>query len=386
MTQLTVNKFLTLVTFFIISFLIYAFYISQFEFQLFSSKNSKSSFFYDYKLSQNIHTNYSTGSGTVATVIDEAKRTHQDFLMFTDTNIAPSLEIDRYQNQIGLLFGHKIIDETFRTNNYNYDKSSVGAASDLKIESPVIKKGFNLKHLINTDADGLEVINLKQISQTSWEKSKISTIWSILLYPFNPRLSLMRLYSEPTEELRIFDQISQKRNMSMFLGAEVTAKAIPITNLIMKFPSYERVLSVGSQHLLLTSELTGNIQIDKIKIIEALKKGSFYIAFDELGETTGFEIYSEDLKSKKRYFLGDNVTFQKDQKIYYKLPSEPNIFFEVVLYKNGVRLDHLNTFEGSFQIKTPGVYRLQVRLSPKLPLPDAIKWLTWIYTNNFYFH
>ena len=385
MVKFTVNKFLTLVTFFIICFLIYAFYISQFEFQLFSAKNSKSSFFYDYKISQNIHTNYSTGSGTVASITDEAKRTHQDFLMFTDTNIAPNLEIDRYQNQIGLLFGYKTTSETFRTVNYSYDKSSAITTTDLKIESPIIKKGFDLKHLINTDADGLEVINLKQISQNSWDKSKISTIWSILLYPFNPRLSLMRLYSEPTEELRIFDQISQKRNISLFLGAEVTAKAIPITNLIMKFPSYERVLSVGSQHLLLTSELTGNINIDKIKIIQALKKGQFYIAFDELGETTGFEIYSENLKNKKKSFMGDAIAFQKDQKIYYKLPSEPNIFFEVVLYKNGIRLDHLNTFEGSFLIKTPGVYRVQVRLSPQLPLPDAIKWLSWIYTNNFYF-
>ncbi len=378
------NKFFSLVTFFVILFLVYAFYISQFQFQLFSSKNSRSTFFYDYKISQNIHTHFSSGSGSVASIAEEAKQTRQDFLIFTDSGVESIIPPDRYQNQIGLLFGEKLVHEKYRLITYKFDKNSNSSVADLKIESPSLKNGFDLKHLVDTDADGIEVINLKMISQKSWEKSKISTIWSLLLYPFNPRLSLMRLFSEPNDELRIFDQISQKRNISMFLGAEATARAIPITNLIMKFPSYERVLSVGSQHLLLTSELTGRIDVDKIQLVQALKNGQFYIAFDELGDPSGFETYLINRKDKKHYLMGDEIVFNPDQKIYFKLPSQPHIFFEVVLFKNGIRVDHLNTFEGEFKIKTPGVYRIQVRLSPKLPLPDAIKWLTWIYTNNFY--
>lgn len=379
------NRFFSLITFFIICFLIYAFYISQFEFQLFSSKNSVSKFFYDYRLSENIHTSLTLGSGTVASVANEAKRAQQNFLLFTDVLPAVELDQDIYLNRIGLLFGQKIINESHRQIIYKFTKNSAETVVDLKIESPSLKTGFDLKHLEDTDADGIEVINLKILSQKSWQKSKISTAWSLLLYPFNPRLSLMRLYSEPNDELRIFDQISQKKKFSLFLGAEASARAIPITNLIMKFPSYERVLSVGSQHLLLSSELTGNIELDKVQIIHALKNGQFYVAFDELGDPTGFETYVINGKSKKYFFLGDSIPYGHDQQIYYKLPSEPNIFFEVVLFKNGIRVDHLNTFEGIFKIKGPGVYRIQVKLSPRLPLPDATKWLTWIYTNNFYF-
>ncbi len=379
------NRFLSLITFLIISFLIYAFYVSQFQFQLFNSKNSRSTFFYDYRLSENIHTVFSLGSGTVASITDEAKQTRQDFLLFTDVGENIQTESDRYQNRIGLLFGEKKVAETQSSIIYKFDKHSPQSVSDLKIESPSLKTGFDIKHLENSESDGIEVINLKITSQRSWEKSKFSTIWSILLYPFNARLSLMRLFSEPNDELRIFDELSQKRNTSMFFGADVSARAIPITNLIMKFPSYERVLSVGSQHLLLTSELTGNMDTDKVTVISALKKGQFYIAFDELSDPTGFETYVINSKSKKYLFMGEDIPFTKDQKIYYRLPSEPNIFFEVVLFKNGLRIDHLNTYKGEFQIKSAGVYRIQVRLSPKLPLPDAIKWLTWIYTNNFYF-
>lgn len=377
------NRFFSLITFSVICFLVYAFYISQFEFQLFNNRNSRSRLFYDYKLAENIHTHFSYGSGTPTSIAAEAKQTRLDFLLFTDVDIPSESESDRYENRIGLLFGEKKIHESYREISYKVNKSSLGV--DLKIEAAPIKTAFDLKHLEVTDADGIEVINLKVLSQKSWEKSKVSTLWSLLLYPFNPRLSLMRLYSEPTEELRIFDQISQKRKFSLFLGSEASARAIPITNLIMKFPSYERILSVGSQHLLLTSEMTGQIERDKKTIVRALKSGQFYIAFDELGDPAGFETFAINARDKKHLFLGDDIEFKKDQTLYYKLPSEPNIFFEVVLFKNGVRVDHLNTFEGLFKIKTPGVYRIQVRLSPRLPLPDAVKWLTWIYTNNFYF-
>lgn len=366
-----------------ICFLIYAFYISQFEFQLFNSRNLRSQFFYDYRLVENIHTQYSLGSGTPTSIADEAKQSRQDFLLFTDVGTNLEIENDRYHNRIGLLFGEKKIGDTYREITYRLNKST--SQYDLKIESPAPKLGYDLKHLEDTDADGIEVINLKSLSQKSWEKSKISTLWSLLLYPFNPRLSLMRLYIEPLDELRIFDQISQKRKFSLYMGAEASARAIPITNLIMKFPSYERILSVGSQHLLLKSELSGNIEEDKKTIVKALKEGQFYIAFDELGDPAGFETFVINGKEKKHLLLGETIDFKKDQTLYYKLPSEPNIFFEVVLFKNGIRVDHLNTFEGFFKIKTPGVYRIQVRLSPRLPLPDAVKWLTWIYTNNFYF-
>jgi hypothetical protein len=377
------NRFFSLITFFVICFLIYAFYISQFEFQLFNSRNLRSRFFYDYKLVENIHTQYSLGSGTPTSIADEAKQSRQDFILFTDAGTQLEVENDRYQNRIGLLFGEKNIGETYREITYRVNKSA--SQNDLKIESPAPRLGFDLKHLENTDADGIEVINLKSLSQKSWEKSKVSTLWSLLLYPFNPRLSLMRLYIEPLDELRIFDQISQKKKFSLFIGSEASARAIPITNLIMKFPSYERILSVGSQHLLLKSELSGNIDEDKKTIVKALKEGQFYIAFDELGDPAGFETYVINGKEKKHLFLGETIDFKKDQTLYYKLPAEPNIFFEVVLFKNGIRVDHLNTFEGVFKIKSPGVYRIQVRLSPRLPLPDAVKWLTWIYTNNFYF-
>lgn len=378
------NRVFSTLAFLIICYLVYGFYISQFEFQLFTTKNKKSSLFYDYRLSSNIHTYLSLGSGTEETITEEAKRARQDFIMITDVDLPVYDSQDHYNDRIGILYAEKKINDAEKIIQYKLQKNS--SLIDLKYHAHPINKSYDQASLAEQSYDGFEVFNLKSITQNAWRQSKLSTLWSVLFYIFNPRLALMRLYNEPTEELRLFDQLSENRSLSMFLGAEASARAIPITNLLMKFPSYERTLSVSSQHLLLTSELTGDMTKDNVKIIEALKKGQFYISFDELGDPTGFEAYVITGKNKPFSFMGSHITLAKDIKIFYKLPAEPNIFFEVVLYRNGKRADHLNTSEGLFTIKQPGTYRLQIRLSPTLPLPDATKWLTWIYTNNFYIH
>ena len=376
------NRVFSILAASIIVFLIYSFYLSTFEFQLFDSSASARSNginqFYDYKVSSNIHSKFSLGSGSYESITQEAVKTKQNFLLFTDLNLSEKIQSDRYENRVGLLFGEKIIKDDARYISYKSDDNF----SKLDYMAHPIKTQFNEEQLFGSNLSGMEVFNLKSITQSSWGRSKFSTVWSLIFYPFNPRLALIRLYVEPSTELQTFDKISMQKKFVMYLGSEASARAIPITNLIMKFPSYERNFSVASQHLLLNSELTGDIKKDRVTVISALNKGQFYISFDELGNPSGFETY---LNSKEgRGLMGETITLKKDTKLFYKLPSEPNVFFEVVLFKNGQRIDHLNTSRGSFPISEPGTYRLQVRLSPRLPLPDAVKWLSWIYTNNFY--
>lgn len=398
------SKFLALIAFFTICFFTYGFYISQFELNFITRKIKTSDYYYDYKLGMNIHTNLSIGSEPLSIILSEAKRAQNKFVMITDLNPSMKLPNDSYLQQIGVLQGAKYGYKDSRLIYFSTNEKNLGMKhgesqlllSDLLSQAPEknnetllvlahpFKTGFNWSGEIPEGLDGIELANLKSLSQQSWKYSKTSTIWSILLYPFNPQLALMRLFQEPTEEINLFDEISKKRKFVAFQGAEASARAIPLANLLIKFPSYERVLSVSSNHLLLTSELTGNMHEDKQKILKALKTGQFYISFDALGDPKGFEAYMFNEGSQKKFSMGSEVKLSDDLKLYFKLPSEPTSFYEVVLYRNGARYDTLNTFEGIFLLREKGTYRIQVRISPSLPLPDAIKWLTWIYTNNFY--
>lgn len=398
------SKVLAAFAFLFVWFFAYGFYISQFELNFIPRKIKTSDLYYDYRLAMNIHTNLSIGSEPLSVILNEAKRAEDKFIMITDLNPQIKSPNDSYLQQIGVLQGAKYGYKDSRLIYYSISEKNLGLKqgesqlllSDLlsqpakKNEDALLvlahpfKTGFSWTGEIPEGLDGIEIANLKSLSQQSWDKSRISTIWSILLYPFNQQLALMRLFQEPTEEINLFDQVSQKRHFVAFQGAEASARAIPLADLLIKFPSYERVLSMASNHLLLTSELTGNMQEDKQKILHALKGGQFYISFDALGDPIGFEAYIFNDHSQKKYSMGSTVSLSDEPKIYFKLPAEPNSFYEVVLYKNGVRADTLNTFEGVFTLKEKGTYRVQVRISPTLPLPDAIKWLTWIYTNNFY--
>jgi hypothetical protein len=311
---------------------------------------------------------------------------------------------DSYLQQVGVLQGAKYGYKDSRLIYFSVSEKNLGLKqgesqlllSDLLSQSTAknkesllvlahpFKTGFTWSGEIPQGLDGVEIANLKTLAKQSWDYSKISTFWSLMLYPFNQQLALMRLFQEPTEEINLFDQISQKRHFVAFQGAEASARAIPLADLLVKFPSYERVLSMASNHLLLTSELTGNMNDDKQKILQALKAGQFYISFDALGDPTGFEAYMFNDHSQRKFSMGSSLNLSDGPKIYFKLPAEPNSFYEVVLYKNGVRADTMNTFEGVFNLQEKGTYRLQVRISPTLPLPDEIKWLSLIYTNNFY--
>lgn len=390
--------------FFLITFFIYGFYISQFELSFIQRKVKTSDFYYDYKMTMNIHTNLSIGSEPLSVILTEAKKAKNNFILITDLNPQIKSPEDNYLHNTGVLQGAKYGYKDSRLIYYSTTEKNLGLKTgesqlllsdhlsqkssknqnSLLVLAHPYKAGFNWSGPIPEGLDGVEIANLKSISQQAWDYSKLSTLWSVMLYPFNAKFALMRLFLEPTEELMLFDQVSQQRRFVAFQGAEASARAIPLADWLIKFPSYERVLSIASNHLLLTSELTGNMNEDKTKILAALKSGQFYICFDALGEPKGFEAYLLDEVSNKRYSIGASIPLNKNLRFYFKLPAEPTSFYEVVLLKNGKRVDVLNTFEGIFPLSGPGVYRIQVRISPRLPLPDAIKWLTWIYTNNFY--
>lgn len=396
------NKILSVLAFFLICFFTYGFYLSQFELNFIARNVNTPNVFYDYKLSSNIHTNQSIGSEPLSVIVADAKKVKSNLILITDLNPTQKIPNDSYLMNLGVLQGAKYGYKDSRLIYYSPTEKNLGlntGESHLQISDLLsqpteghqdqflalahpYKLGFSWSGDLPAGLDAIEIINLKSLTQRSWEKSKLSTVWSLLLYPFNPKLALIRLFQEPSDEINLFDQTAQRRKIVALSGAEASARAIPFTDWLLKFPSYERSLSITSNHLLLSSELTGTMSLDNKKVLEALKLGNFYICFDALGDSTGFQTYL--IQNKMKLPMGSEIKFAKNLKIYFKLPAEPTAFYEVILFKNGERIDTLNIFEGFFEVNSPGIYRLQVRISPRLPLPDAIKWLTWIYTNNYY--
>jgi hypothetical protein len=181
----------------------------------------------------------------------------------------------------------------------------------------------------------------------------------------------------------LWDRIAAERPFFGFAGANASASAIPWADYHMRFPSYQKSLELVSNHILLDSELTGSFQKDRKKIYQALRNGRFYFALDLLGDPKGFNALLVD-KDATQYQMGSRVAFHPGLKLNIRLGQVPTCFYEIVVFKDGQRDEIFNEPEVNYELKGPGVYRVVVRVSPLFPLPDAKRWISWVYSNPFF--
>lgn len=389
----------------LIFYFIYGFYLSQSNLNIITSqiKQNTSRDFYDYRGATNVRTSNSNGSSSPIEVVHEAKKAGLDFIFLTDPNqFGDVTSLNGYtddvlvstENEYSFL-DSRLLYYQFNNNNGFSDSSEAQLyLTDLlsknqkeNEDSFVVlahpfRQGPTWTGAYPSGLDGIEILNPKSISDHAWMRSKLNVIWSFIIYPFNPRYAFLRLFREPVEELALLDQLSQERPTLAFGGSDASARAVPFANTLMKFPSYQTSLEITQNHVLLKSELTGQYQKDRQKILTALKRGNFYVSLDLLGDPTGFQATIED--NEKLYLSGEKVRLNKNLRLRASIPQEPNHFFEIVAFRNGERYATSNEVTLDTPIKEPGVYRVIVRVSPMLPLPEGKRWITWIYTNNFY--
>jgi hypothetical protein len=365
--------------------------------------------YYDYRGAVHVHTSLSTGSGNIQDVVSAAKESALDFVVLTDLNLFPAFDLDRgYDGSVLVINGgeYSYLDSHLLYLDAPLDSrpqtvqnlSSIGQAqiyfSDLlsqerkDADSGVLilahpyKARYRWSGEPPSGMDGIEVINLSSLWEHSWQESKVSTIWSFLIYFFNPDLALFRLYEEPREELELWDHISQSRPAIGIAGADATAKSYVLGNQSIRFPSYQRLFAIANNHVLLTSELTGTASSDRQKILTAIRNRQFYMSLDILADPKGFLAEIKD--DKTSHPIGSIVKLKAGMQLRVRLPYRPEVPFETVVLKDGKRFVTSNSQETVMDIHVPGVYRVMVRIIPTLPLPDGKKWFPWIFTNAFY--
>lgn len=399
-------RLLVTLTVSLIFYFIYGFYLSQMDLNVVPAglKRDHPPGFYDYRGVTNVRTDLSNGSSSPFEVISEGKSVGLDYLFLTDVNQFEKAEpLNGYHGDLLVFVAgeYSFLDSRLLYYDLNSDRKPTDFAEASVYFTDLLSQKHNenkesllvLSHPFQNNNPtwtgayppglaGIEILNPKSVSSEAWIRSKLNVIWSFIIYPFNPRYAFLRLFSEPAEELAVWDQLSQDRPTLGFSGADASARAVPWANALLKFPSYATSFQITSNHVLLNSELTGNYQKDRQKIFTALRKGNFYFSLDLLGDPKGFSAVIED--KDKSILMGETIKFHKNLRIKASLPIQPEDFFEIVLLKNGEREFTSNDLHLDYQLKEPGIYRIIVRVSPTLPLPEGKKWMTWIYTNNFH--
>lgn len=388
-------------------YLIYGLYLANYDVRIFPEELTAEAprGFFDYRGVTNVHTQLSSGSGDISQVIAAAQRAGLDFLSITDLNVfdKPSSLAGYHSNLLVMMDGEYSyinsrllnIGSTTGRHLQGVGRSQVLFAdllSQVKKDDDVgllvlahpKKKNYTWTGEYPAGLDGIEVINLKSAWQDAWTRGKLSFLFSLIVYPFNEQLSLLRLFEDPEEEVRLWDELNKTRPAIGLAGADAEAKLnIGGANSFLRYPTYETLFSLVRNHVLLKSELTGNAVSDVEKLAGAIRQGQFYFSLDILGNPKGFNAVIKNKKGQA-FALGSRLAFEEGLSLEVSLPQKPSAPFDVVILRNGERIMTSNSQITTYFLNEPGVYRVYVRVIPTLPLPDGKKWIPWIYTNPFH--
>ena len=359
--------------------------------------------FHDYRGVINVQTALSTGGGSLKQVIQSAQEAELDFLFVTDLNVYKTpTDSEGYHNSLLVFIGSKysylnsrvmVLDSTTEPMK-NAGQAQVvltdllsqpthSRQSGIVVLAHPLKPGFSWNGTIPEGIDGIEIINLKLMWQNAWLNSTFSFLWTLLIWPFNERLAFLRLLDNPFRELELWDQLSVKRKIIGFAGSDAEARQHLIGSLAFSFPSYKTLFGLVNNHVLLTSELTGQAASDRQKIGSALREGRFYFSVDTLANPKGFNAVIED-SDGKILPMGSELKYRQGLELVVEVPIKPAVPMDVIITRNGERLMTSNSKLTRMPLHSPGVYRAMVRVIPLFPLPDGRKWIPWIYSNPFY--
>lgn len=361
--------------------------------------------FYDYRGALNVQTNLSSGFLSPADVIRAAQEAKLEFITFNELNrFVPGETPDGWQRQLLVINGGKYSYLESRVLSFDVDRlktieslgqaqtviadllSRVGSEStdtrgegrDLLSLGQVSRNGTEWSGAYPAGLSGLEVLNIRQHLGHVFNNARLSFFWSLIIYPFNPDLALIRLFADLDTSFETWDRLTSARKTFGYLGSDAGAPA-QLAGLKIDLPDYDTLFRSFSNHVLLRSELTGDYVSDRKKVLSALHGGQSYFAIDAFGGTKGFAVWYEDAGGISQ--LGARVNIQDSSRLMVRLPRKPVVPFETAIVKDSASIMTSNSTETEFRIFQPGVYRVVVRLFVSPSLFDGGRWTPWIVTN-----
>lgn len=222
----------------------------------------------------------------------------------------------------------------------------------------------------DSNFDGVEVFSL----HTNAKKMNPFTaifdgIWS---YPAYPELTLASYFKRPDENLKKFDEIAAKRNISLIAGTDAHSNigfhlfGDDAGNKVLNFKidDYATIFRLARQHVLIEKDKP----LTSENIIEALKAGRSFIGFDVLADTTGFRF--ERGGPIIIFSHGGSGEDDGPYSVYSPISAR------IVVLRNGTKIREENNRERIYvDLSDPGAYSAEVYLDQLGPPFDKIPWI-----------
>lgn len=229
------------------------------------------------------------------------------------------------------------------------------------------------------DYEGMEVYNLyTNTKKINYFVTFFDWLWSYWSYP---DLMFVRFYERPNNELKKWDELTTTKNQRIvaiagndahanvgFRVGDYTGKRLIGVHL----DPYERTFSVVRNHVLIEKEKP----LTEETLLQSLKSGHCYIAFDIFGDATGFTFTADNHQGRR--IMGDEIELLDGVRLIITTPVKSR----VLLIKDGqVIRDEDGAARKEFTVAERGVYRVEVYLTQ---LGSLVKDKPWIISNPIY--
>lgn len=330
-----------------------------------------------------VHTTLSDGGGTPQEVAAAARAAGLAFVVITDHNNLDAKPFEGYHDGVLVMVGTEVSttaghlvgvglshDPAYRFSGDAQDAlddvASLGgtsfAAHPLSPRADFQWTGWDLP-----GAWGLELWN----GDSQWrEAGWLRLARTAALYALNRRYALLGSLSPPTAALARWDGLLATRAAPGIVGADAHSR-VPISKRFApRFPSYESLLALARNHVVLDEPLRGEAAGDMRAIAVALARGRSYAAVDALAPADGFSFVARGERGQA--VIGDTIAPEAGLKLRVggRMPRGTR----VVLLRDGLPV--AEDVDGVETPGTPGVYRAEAYV-PGWSIP-------WVVTNPIY--
>jgi hypothetical protein len=326
-----------------------------------------------------VHTTLSDGGGTPAEVAAAAKAAGLQFVVITDHNTVDAKPFEGYHDGVlvlvgteasttaGHILGLGVADPAYRFSgdprDVFEDFRDLGGIS-FAAHPASARPDFRFSGWDLPGPWGVEVLNGdSQARAAGWPR----LLRAAALYGVNPRYALLGSLTPPREELARWDALLSRRDVPAIAGADAHARLPIRKDTALPVPSYEAMLGLMANHVLLEAPLTGDAGRDGAAILAALARGRSYMGVDALAPASGFFFVAE--AGRERWTMGDTVAPREGLRLRAggAFPEDTHVH----ILKDGQQVR-----EAEVAVSGPGVYRAEVHVhGAEVP---------WILSNPIY--
>jgi hypothetical protein len=229
--------------------------------------------------------------------------------------------------------------------------------------------------------DGMEVYNLyTNAKRINYATLLFDGLWS---YRGRPELLFARFYERPTKNLRRWDELNASGARAVYALAGNDAHAnVGLTFqdqagqkiLDLKLDPYERSFRLVRTHVLLPK----GTPLEESSLLDALRSGNSFMAFDLFGDPTGFRFtaatHDRADSAQTQAVMGGEVTLPPGGNV--RLRAHSPVKCRTVFYRDGqVVHEVLDSSRAEFYAGQRGVYRVEVYLDQLGALLEGRPWI-----------